>query len=103
MKKVMTFMFITILLSTILCCGNSQQTGDNNSPGEDTTINEVEVSLDGKSLLEDRCTICHSLDKVYPKAYDAEEWEEVIDRMIKKGAKLNDDEIEILLDHLILE
>lgn len=102
MKKTMSFIIILLVFLTLIYCSRSTQTEENSSIEESST-DEGKVGLDGESLLEERCTKCHNLDRVYPKAYNAEEWEEVVDRMIDHGAKLNDEEREILLDNLILE
>lgn len=102
MKKTISLIIIFLLFSTLIFCGNPQQK-DTNSPGGETTTDEGETVSEGETLLQERCTVCHSLDRVYPKAYDAGEWEEVVDRMIDHGAELNPQEKEILLDHLILE
>ncbi len=55
---------------------------------------------DGKSLLQDRCTECHSLSRVEQAEKTRDEWETSIDRMVAKGAVLNSEERAVLLDYL---
>jgi cytochrome c5 len=55
----------------------------------------------GRVLLETRCTVCHGLNKVENEKGDRADWEEIVDEMIEKGAKLNDAEKATLLDFLV--
>jgi cytochrome c5 len=60
-----------------------------------------EKALDGKALLQERCTRCHGLDRVEKHArVDREHWANIVREMMRKGAKLNDDERNALLDYL---
>ena len=60
-----------------------------------------QAAMEGKELLERRCTACHGLDRVYSEKEDLAGWKEDVDRMIKKGAKLNAEEREKLLEYLV--
>jgi cytochrome c5 len=57
-------------------------------------------ALDGKTLLETRCTTCHDLSRVTNKSKTLEEWRATVERMVDKGADLNADEQEILIQYL---
>lgn len=60
-----------------------------------------EVSTpDGEKLVNERCTACHSLDRVYNANKDKAGWEKAADRMIRKGAKLNEAERQAVIDYL---
>lgn len=59
-----------------------------------------DVAPDGKSLLEDRCTECHTLSRVEKAAKTRDGWSTTISRMVSLGAELNSEEREILLDYL---
>jgi ABC-type Fe3+-hydroxamate transport system substrate-binding protein len=93
MKKTIIFIILIIAL-TVFCNRNSSDTDSTNT---------IDNNIDGETLLKDRCTQCHPLDRVYNKAYTREEWTEVIEDMIDKGAKLNDEEKEILIEDLTLD
>ena len=54
----------------------------------------------GAALLEERCTVCHSLDRVTSASKTRQEWEQTVTRMVGKGARLNTDEQEILISYL---
>lgn len=55
---------------------------------------------DPEKLLQNRCTACHNLDRVHKQKEDAAGWEKIIDRMIKRGTKLNETERMMLVDFL---
>jgi cytochrome c5 len=54
----------------------------------------------GEALLNARCTACHNLDRVRKKKATRDGWAETVDRMVKKGAALDDAEHEAVVDHL---
>jgi cytochrome c5 len=59
------------------------------------------MALDGKALVQERCTLCHSTDRIYKHAkVDRAHWAETVDAMIKKDAKLSDTERKAVIDHL---
>jgi len=55
---------------------------------------------DGEALLNDRCTKCHNLTRVMNAKKTAEEWEKTVTRMVSKGAKLTNEEQQVLVDYL---
>jgi cytochrome c5 len=55
---------------------------------------------EGMNLLEDRCTVCHGLDRVTRAQKTADEWAQTVDRMIDKGTQLDADERDVLIDYL---
>jgi thiosulfate/3-mercaptopyruvate sulfurtransferase len=57
-------------------------------------------SLNGETLVNERCTVCHSLDRVHKANKDKAGWVKTVDRMIRKGAKLNDAERQAVVDYL---
>ncbi len=55
---------------------------------------------DGKSLLEERCSVCHSADRPKSKKKTPEQWEATVSRMMSKGARLSAEEKEVLVKYL---
>ena len=55
---------------------------------------------DGKTLLETRCTTCHTLAKIVNAQGTAAQWQQVVDQMIQRGAVLTPDEESILVQYL---
>lgn len=60
----------------------------------------AETALDGKLLLETRCTQCHDLGRVTTTSKTAEAWEKTVVRMVGKGTKLNAEEQAVLIEYL---
>jgi hypothetical protein len=56
---------------------------------------------DAQVLLERRCTVCHTLERVEASQKSREEWESTVDRMIEYGTQLTDDERAVLIDYLV--
>jgi thiosulfate/3-mercaptopyruvate sulfurtransferase len=67
--------------------------------GNSSTGGEV-TTLDGEKLVKERCTVCHSLDRVHKAHKDKVGWEKVVDKMIRNGAKLTDAERQAVIDYL---
>ena len=59
-----------------------------------------EGRVDVEPLLSNRCTWCHSQDRIRTKRFDRAGWERTIDRMREKGARLTEEERRALIDHL---
>ncbi len=58
---------------------------------------------DGAALLQERCSVCHSLDRVRGARKGREAWEQTVDRMIRRGAQLNEEERAVLIAYLARE
>ncbi|HIQ04415.1 MAG TPA: hypothetical protein EYH31_01825, partial [Anaerolineae bacterium] len=54
----------------------------------------------GRVLLQNRCTVCHSLDRVKRATKTEAEWRSTVQRMVGKGAQLNDEELEAVVTYL---
>jgi hypothetical protein len=53
-----------------------------------------------KSLVDNECSKCHNLKRVYSANKKAGEWEKTVDRMIKKGAKIKPEEKDAVIKYL---
>jgi hypothetical protein len=58
------------------------------------------IALDAEALLQERCTVCHTLDRVMRASKSHEEWERTVVRMIGHGAVLDDEEQSVIIDYL---
>jgi ABC-type glycerol-3-phosphate transport system substrate-binding protein len=66
------------------------------------TTPETEEDLDrAEALIIERCSDCHSADKVFQEDYDREGWEDVFEDMIRKGADVNQEEQTLMIDWLL--
>jgi mono/diheme cytochrome c family protein len=57
-------------------------------------------AIDGASLLETRCTDCHSIDRVKKAKKTHDQWAQNVARMVGKGAQLNAAEQSTVIDYL---
>lgn len=54
----------------------------------------------GKELLAQRCISCHAIETVTARRASAEEWHEIIDRMVMNGAQVTGAEVEAIVSYL---
>lgn len=84
-----------ILLTLIAACAQSTT--------PETVAPETEVT-DTRALIVERCSDCHSADRVFNANYTTEaEWSNLIDRMIDKGAVVSPEEKELMVDYLLAQ
>jgi len=95
---VLTMMLLVLLLGSLLaaCGGAKEETAVPTTEQEET----APVTLDGKSLLEERCTGCHDLGRVERAGKTEEEWKATVERMVGKGAQLSQAEQELVMQYL---
>jgi len=55
---------------------------------------------DGKALMQERCTVCHSTDRITTAHKTADQWTSTVTRMISHGAQLNTQEQQTLITYL---
>ncbi len=55
----------------------------------------------GEKLLNANCTTCHELRKIQTQALDEEGWNKIVKAMIEKGAKVNKDDVPVLVEFLV--
>lgn len=71
-----------------------------------TAASSTSSALNGEQLVSERCTVCHSADRINKKiasGADRAAWEQTVDRMISHGAQLNADERQAVLDYLVAQ
>lgn len=51
-------------------------------------------------VVESKCSLCHTLDRVWSADYDRGVWEATVDRMKANGLVITDDEYETVVDYL---
>jgi mono/diheme cytochrome c family protein len=57
-------------------------------------------NLDGQALMQQRCSVCHSVNRVTSAHKTADQWKTTVDRMISHGAILSPQEEQTLVDYL---
>ena len=56
--------------------------------------------LDGKTLVQNSCSACHTLDRIQNAHKNVENWKTTVERMVSKGAQLNSAEQIMVIDFL---
>lgn len=58
-------------------------------------------TLDGNALVDERCTTCHTRERIDEQDKDEEGWIATVDRMISYGAELDSAERQAVIDYLV--
>jgi cytochrome c5 len=80
---------IVAMVLLLAACGGSQP-----------ATTDAPAAPDGDALLQERCTGCHGVDRVTGMQATRAEWNDIVTRMVNKGAKLSTDEVTALVDYL---
>ena len=100
MNKNITFP-ISILLLVLLAGAFLAACGASQLPATASAVSQpAATKLDGQTLLQERCTVCHDLNRVTSAQKTADQWTTTIERMVGKGAQLNAQEKQTLIDYL---
>src|SRR5262245_52516708 len=62
--------------------------------GQDDRVPKAE------KILNTACMACHDLRKIQTQALDATGWKKIVDAMIEKGAKVEKDDVPLLVSYL---
>ena len=88
--KMINIALIVLLIGTILtACGSSSTNGGSGGG-----------SADGLSLMQSRCSVCHSTDRITTAHKTTDQWQTTVNRMISHGAQLNAAEEQTLVAYL---
>jgi mono/diheme cytochrome c family protein len=82
-----------VALAVLVACGAGA------GPAEDTPI----AGPSGEGLVQDRCTVCHGLERTTSASKTQQEWEATVEEMRGLGAELTDAEAQTLVDYLAQE
>jgi mono/diheme cytochrome c family protein len=84
--------FVILLTGILLAaCGSSGSSSSGSNSG---------TPLSGQALMQERCSVCHSLDRVTSAQKTADQWKTTVDRMINHGAQLTSSEGTTLINYL---
>ena len=90
--------YISILLLVVLtgillaACGSSSSASSGGTTGGSAT--------GGQTLMQQRCSVCHGLNRVTSAQKTADQWKTTVDRMINNGAQLTPAEEQTLVAYL---
>ena len=92
MISLISLLFLIVLAGMMLVsCSSGSSTASGSSGGS---------ASNGQALMQDRCSVCHSLSRVVSAHHTAAEWKITVDRMINQGAQLSPQEEQALIAYL---
>lgn len=68
---------------------------------EDSERRDPERLSEGAQLVDERCGRCHRLSAIEIPGKSRGEWSRIVDDMIDRGARLDDDERLVVIDYLV--
>lgn len=87
---------LSLLLLTIVIIVTACSSGASNT----TTTPVVTSNLDGATLVQERCSVCHSLSRVEGSRHTTADWKTIVDLMISRGAQLTPEEETVVVNYL---
>lgn len=112
-RNIIPVLLLLMLASfTLVACSSTQPTSNPPATQEQavpatqeqiapaTQAQSAPVVLDGAALVQERCSVCHNLDRVENAQKSADEWAATVTRMVGKGAKLDQAEQEAVIQFL---
>src|SRR5690606_35204497 len=74
------------------------------APPPDVMVEPSDVdpaTLDGNALIDERCTVCHTRERIDMQDKDEAGWTQTVDRMISYGAQLDEAERQAVINYLL--
>jgi hypothetical protein len=89
--SIISLVLLVLFIGTFLsACGTSSSSGTGSTA----------VGTDGLTLMQSRCSVCHSTDRITSAHKSPADWKTTVDRMISHGAQLNATEEQTLINYL---
>jgi len=82
---------LAVILLTTACSSGASST---------TAVPASTTALDGATLVQERCTVCHPLSRVESTKHTAADWKTIVDMMISRGAQLTPEEAIVVVNYL---
>lgn len=92
--SLISILLVIVMMGIVLaaCGSSSSSTASSGAAGGS--------SADGLTLMQQRCSVCHSLSRVTSVQQTAAQWKSTVDHMINNGAKLTPAEEQTLVNYL---
>lgn len=96
------YVLLALTLSLALgACSSPPETADPAAPsGAADPAAPADSSDSERALVEQKCSMCHTTQRVFDEDGDAAEWGEIIDRMEKNGLVISGDERTRIIQYL---
>ena len=98
MKRVLFLLIVAAFF--ISACSTTDTNTPTSIPTDIPSQDQSPSALDGRALLQERCTSCHNLNSVEQAGKSEDQWRTTVERMISKGTILNAEEKEALIQFL---
>ena len=98
-----SILVVVMLAGTLLAaCGSSSSAipTSGGSTGSPTSGSTGSSTADGQTLMQQRCSVCHSLSRITSAQKTAAQWKATVDKMINNGAQLSPAEEQTLVNYL---
>ena len=97
-----TLFFISIFFLVLLAGALLASCGPTSAPATSipSSGGNTGSTIDGQALMQQRCSVCHSLSRIDTAHKTADQWKTTVDRMISNGAQLTSQEEQTLIDYL---
>jgi hypothetical protein len=89
-RWIFLLMILTAVMILVSACSSGASTP---TPGGTS-------SLDGATLVQERCTKCHLLSRVEQSNHTAAQWKTIVNTMISRGAQLTPEEESVVVNYL---
>jgi hypothetical protein len=113
-KILAVFAAIIILMTILTACGGAQNppvantdqpavvaTDSTGSSAPAATTAPANPGVDAMAMIQEKLQGHHDLDRILNAKHTREEWNSTLDRMIKYGANISEDEKKIIIDYLM--
>lgn len=54
----------------------------------------------GKAIVQRACVACHNIDVVTSKRANPQQWDQLVNQMVSRGADMSDEEIDVVIQYL---
>jgi len=109
-KRLIVIAFVLAgMLALVGCSGEAEEAEETTSESATAEAAEVVAELPevdfasaktGWALMQEKCTICHTIDVVDAARLDWAGWEKAVNHMVENGAQLADTEKTAVLEYL---
>jgi cytochrome c5 len=98
--RIVNLISLWLVMMVVLVACNAGSSQPTQAPPVATTLPAEKPAMDGATLLDTRCSTCHSTDRVKQAKKTRDQWDQTVTRMVGKGAQLTEAEKTVLLDYL---
>ena len=70
------------------------------SSGSSKTTPSSTSALDGATLVQQRCSVCHPIGRIESSNHTAAQWNTIVNTMISRGAQLTPEEKTVVVNYL---